>query len=115
MTKKATKRSGRDRQAAVRQRNRRAEFNAPESGGETDPPIIVTGGSVIIASPVELTPAGTEQRQHNGQTVTYYIYRNDTVTISEIVARGRGNPHRDQTNNGQFEVKLERRRQGGKG
>ena len=108
MPKKATKRGSRDRQAAVRQ-NYRAEFNAPETGGENDPPIIVTGGSITIESPVEFTVT-TEQRQHNGQPYTCYVYRNETIHIAEFEAKGKGNPYNDPTDGGRFNIKLKQGR-----
>ena len=77
------------------------------TNNEAEPPIIVQGGSLTIESPVFLSVT-TEERIVNGRPHTYFIYKNDTVNIREFVAKGRGNPHRDPTNNGLFNIKLER-------
>ena len=94
MSKKATKQ---DRQAALRQRHT-AKFAAPESPpGESDPPIIVSGGSVTIYSKVFLSV-----RQEADGT---YVYETDKIKVKRIKTRGK-KEQEDESNNGKFRIEL---------
>jgi hypothetical protein len=91
MPKKATK-SG--RQAALRQREHKAEFSAP---ADSDPPIIVSGGnSVTITSKVKLTES------YDGKLYTYYT---SEVTVKKIKTRGKKEQD-DESDNGKFRIEL---------
>ena len=93
MTKKATKKGTK---AALRQKSHRAEFSAP---AESDPPIIVSGGSVTISSKVFLSVSYDERTRR-------YIYYTDAVKIKKFKAKGNKPPVEEDTDDGKFTIDL---------
>ena len=68
-----------------------------ENGGDADPPIIISGGSVTIKSAVFLTSSYDPVEKK-------YIYRSD-VKIGKIHTKGKKD-QTDDSNNGAFTIKL---------
>jgi hypothetical protein len=68
----------------------------PPPPGDTDPPIIIQGGSVKISSSVFLTASMSGGR---------YIYETSAVTIGKIKTRGKKDQE-DDTDGGKFTIQL---------
>lgn len=92
MPKKVTQK---DKQAALRQKHATAPFPVP---GESDPPIIVSGGSVTITSKFELTPS----RDAKGN----YVYKTDKVKVKKIKTKGKKSEEDEPKSDGTFEIEL---------
>jgi hypothetical protein len=76
----------------------------PPAPNESDPPIIIQGGgSVTIKSayPFDLT-------NKPGDAYPFVYYSKD-ASITWMEMKGKGNPQKDHSNNGNFEVKLYRK------
>ena len=72
---------------------------APAEDGDSDPPIIISGGSVTIESEVFLSSRFDAAKGR-------YIYENKDIKIGKMQMHGKKGEQNDDSDNGKFRIGL---------